>query len=212
MMAVVARVAPLVRWRRDERSFIPSSRNPFPRRLNAPDSIHPADPALAVRGGRVEAQGTPGFIRQRDDVWGVRSEDEAMNAAIARARATLPVFNGYLSRAAGGEVEAIIKAEFHQGDVVEHMWVTDVTFDGRAYHGRLINRPMELTNVRQGDAVTIHPGHVSDWVVVEDGVGLGNFTTLEFRRRMKPAERAEFDRSRHYRIIADSALLALPRR
>lgn len=166
---------------------------------------------LVFAAAASEAQGTPGIIRQRDDVWGVASEDRAMNAAIARARATLPVFNGYLSRAAGGEVEAIIKAEFHQGERVEHMWVSDVTFDGRVYHGRLINRPMDLTNVREGDAVTIRPKHVSDWLVVEDGVGLGNFTMLEFRRRMTPGERAEFDRSRHYRIIADSAIIALPR-
>jgi hypothetical protein len=41
-------------------------------------------------------------------------------------------------------------------------------------------------------------------------VGLGNFTTLELRRRMSPGERAGFDRTRHYRILADSALLALP--
>ena len=166
---------------------------------------------LLAAAAACEAQDTPGFIRRREDVWGVESEDDAMNSAIARARATLPVFNGYLSRAAGGEVQAILKAEFRQGDQVEHMWVSDVTFDGRAYHGILINRPMDLTNVGQGDAVTIRPKHVSDWLVVEDGVGLGNFTTLEFRRRMSPTERAEFDRSRHYRIIADSAIIALPR-
>lgn len=167
--------------------------------------------SLLLASAAAKAQDTPGLVRPRDDIIGVRAEDDAMNAAMARARATLPVFNGYLSRTAGGGAQAIIKAGFRQGDVEEHMWVSHVTFDGDVYRGRLINRPMDLTNVRQGDAVTIRPKDVSDWLVVDDGVGLGNFTTLELRRRMSPAERADFDRSRHYRILADTALVALPR-
>jgi uncharacterized protein YegJ (DUF2314 family) len=159
-----------------------------------------------------QAQDAKGTVRPREDIIGVQAEDAAMNLAIERARATLPIFDRYLSRAAGGEVQAILKARFQQGDVVEHMWVSDVTFTGGVYRGSLINRPRELTNVAQGDAVDIMPRHVSDWLVVEEGVGLGNFTMLELRRRMAPAERTAFDRSRHYRIMSDTAITALPQR
>jgi uncharacterized protein YegJ (DUF2314 family) len=72
--------------------------------------------------------------------------------------------------------------------------------------------PLELTNVRPGQAVTIRPERVSDWMVVERGdVMLGNFTTMELRGRMTPKQRAQLDRQMGYRILADSALLTLPR-
>ncbi len=166
--------------------------------------------AVLLVGAPCHAQQISGTVHRGNQVYGVRDADAALNAAMDQARATLPVFNGYLARTAEGDVEAMIKAGFRQGDRTEHMWVSDVTFDGRVYRGRLVNRPMDLTNVRQDEAVAVVPEHVSDWMVVLDGVGLGNFTTLEFRRRMSPAERSRFDRSRHYRILADTALLALP--
>lgn len=156
-----------------------------------------------------EAQDAP--VRQRRDVYGVPSGEAAMDSAMDRARATLPVFHGWLERAGDGRVEAKIKARFRQGDEVEHMWVAEVTFDGRVYRGRLESRPLGLTNVRPGDRVTITPERVSDWMVVVDGVMLGNFTTLELRSRMSAPERARLDRMMGYRILADTAIIALPR-
>jgi uncharacterized protein YegJ (DUF2314 family) len=158
------------------------------------------------------AQDPPRISRERDDVYNVPSEDAAMEAAIARARATLPVFHQYLDQAANGDVEVKLKAEFRQGDEVEHMWIADVSWDGRVYRGTLQSRPLGLTNVRQGDEVTIRPERVSDWLaVVEDDVMLGNFTTMELRRRMTPKQRAQLDRGMGYRILADSAIIAVPR-
>lgn len=149
----------------------------------------------------------------REDVWGVSSGDPGMDAAIARARETLPVFHGYMPRARAGEVQLKLKARFTQGIQVEHMWISGVTWDGRVYRGRLESRPLELTNVRLGDAVTIRPGQVSDWMVVERGdVMLGNFTTMYLRARMKPPRREQLDRQMGYRILADTAIVALPPR
>lgn len=178
--------------------------------------MRPTQPVLAVfllllAAPACRAQNAESVVLTREGTIDVKAEDAAMNRAMARARATLPIFNSYLPGAAGGRVQAVLKAQFQQGDVIEHMWVSDVTFTGGVYRGRLINRPRELTNVAQGNAVNVSPKHVSDWLVVEEGVGLGNFTMLELRRRMTPADRAEFDGSRHYRIIADTALIALPR-
>jgi uncharacterized protein YegJ (DUF2314 family) len=159
------------------------------------------------------AQDAPRPTRERDNVYSVPEEDDGMGAAIARARATLPVFHRYLEQVGQGQVHEVkLKAEFHQGDDVEHMWIADVTFDGRVYRGVLESRPLDLTNVRQGAAVTIPPERVSDWVaIVGDGVMLGNFTTMEIRRRMTSRERARLDEMMGYRILADSAIVAVPR-
>ena len=157
------------------------------------------------------AQEAPAPTRARGDVYDVPQDDPAMAAAIERARATLPAFHRYLEQVAGGEVDAKLKAVFQQGGAVEHMWISNVTFDGRVYRGVLESRPMELTNVAQGDAVVIPPARVTDWiVVVEDGIMLGNFTTMELRRRMSASERARLDRAMGFRILADSAIIAVP--
>jgi uncharacterized protein YegJ (DUF2314 family) len=158
------------------------------------------------------AQDAPRPTQARGDVYDVPQDDAAMASAIARARVTLPVFHRYLEQVADGEADAKLKAQFEQGGVVEHMWIGDVRFDGRVYRGVLESRPMDLTHVAQGDAVAILPEHVTDWmVVVEDDVMLGNFTTMELRRRMSAGERAQLDRAMGFRILADSAIIAVPR-
>lgn len=158
------------------------------------------------------AQDAPRPTQARGDVYDVPQDDAAMASAIARARQTLPVFHRYLEQAADGEADAKLKAEFEQDGVVEHMWIGDVSFDGRVYRGILESRPMDLTHVEQGDPVVIAPEHVTDWMVlVEDDVMLGNFTTMELRRRMSPKERAQLDRAMGFRILADSAIIAVPR-
>lgn len=147
----------------------------------------------------------------RSDVYGITHDDE-MEAAMERARETLPTFRGYLPRAMNGEVMANLKARFEQDGEVEHMWITDVTYKGGEYHGTLASTPVGLTNVSYGDPVTVGPDEVSDWIVVaEDNVMLGGFTLFVMRRMMDPKQRAEFDRGLDYRIPADSAIIAPPR-
>lgn len=166
---------------------------------------------LLLAAPALQAQEPP-VPSPRENVWSVSSADPGMDAAIARARETLPIFHGYMPRAQAGEVQLKLKARFAQGDDVEHMWITGVTWDGRVYQGVLESQPLGLTNVRAGQAVTIRPERVSDWMVVERGdVMLGNFTTMELRGRMQPKQRAQLDRQMGYRILADSALITLPR-
>lgn len=59
--------------------------------------------------------------------------------------------------------------------------------------------------------VTVEPEQVTDWAaIVGDDVMLGNFTTMELRRPMSSKERSQLDRMMGYRILADSAIIALP--
>jgi uncharacterized protein YegJ (DUF2314 family) len=150
---------------------------------------------------------------QQGDVYSVGEDDRKMQAAIERARATLATFDGYLPRAARGEVSAALKVRFTEGDETEHMWVTGLTRDpdGR-YHGTLASTPMALRGVSEGDRVTAGPDEVSDWLVLaEDGTLIGGFTLVELARRMEPGERAAYEQSQHFRIPADSAVWNLPR-
>ena len=157
----------------------------------------------------VPARGQDPPSQMRDDVYGVQ-HDAPMESAIERARETLPVFRRWLPRAAQGEVVAQLKARFEFGDETEHMWIDDLSFKGGVYHGRLSSTPMADTDLAPGDAVTIRPDDVTDWMVIVDDVVLGAFTVVEIRRRMDPDQRREFDAGLDYRI-PDEAVLEPPR-
>jgi uncharacterized protein YegJ (DUF2314 family) len=76
---------------------------------------------------------------------------------------------------------------------VEHMWVSDVDFDGEHVSGVLGNEPNWLTSVKAGDAVRIPVDRISDWMYVMDGVAYGAFTVNLLRSRMDATERREHD-------------------
>src|SRR5690349_20883769 len=56
---------------------------------------------------------------------------------------------------------ACVKIPFSDGEnaeaEVEHMWVSDLDFDGTNITGTLINSPNTLSSVKQGDAVSSSP-------------------------------------------------------
>ena len=76
---------------------------------------------------------------------------------------------------------------------VEHMWINDIMFDGEVIKGTLINTPGELTNIENGDEVTIPLNQISDWLFATQGKTYGGFTIQAMRSDMNKAARAEHD-------------------
>ena len=68
-----------------------------------------------------------------------------------------------------------------------------------------------MKGLRPGDTVSLAPDQVSDWMVGFDDVMLGGYTIQEIRRRLGRDERAVFDTTLLFRVVADTALLELPR-
>ena len=58
-----------------------------------------------------------------------------------------------------------------------------------------------------GDAVTIEPEEISDWMVVRDGVLYGGFTVIVVRRLRSEEERREFDASVDFVIPSSARML-----
>ena len=77
--------------------------------------------------------------------------------------------------------------------IIEHMWINDIMFDGEEIKGTLINTPNELTNVENGDEVTIPLNQISDWLFATRGKTYGGFTIQAMRSDMSKGERAEHD-------------------
>lgn len=111
-----------------------------------------------------------------------------------------------------------VKVAFSEKDpetgknIVEHMWINDIDFDGDYVKGYLINNPNNLTSIKEGDYFEIPLNEISDWLfaitptVKKKGLSklfssskgpipkaYGGFTIQKIRADMSEAERKEHD-------------------
>jgi len=106
---------------------------------------------------------------------------------------------------------AIIKVAFYDESIaepnVEYMWVNEVEFDGKFIKGVLINQPNYLTNVQEGDAVTLTLDELCDWMYVTDEKVCGAFTINVLRSEMSEEERREHDEAWNLNFANPSEIL-----
>ena len=97
---------------------------------------------------------------------------------------------------------ACVKATFSDGEQrtrtedtpeVEHMWLSEVDFDGQFVSGVLVNAPNWLKTIKQGDPARIPLGEINDWMYVISGEVFGAYTVNLMRSRMGRRERQEHD-------------------
>lgn len=134
-------------------------------------------------------------------VFYAKSEDPEMAQATASAIATFK----YLWRELTWEYRRVvpalelsaIKVAFNDPDgtpnAVEHMWLSNLEFDGDVVSATLMNAPNGLTSVHEGDTVTLRVDQIEDWMYVLDGHVYGGFTIQVIRAGMSPSERQSHD-------------------
>ena len=116
-----------------------------------------------------------------DPVIDFGSGDAEMNAAIAEARSTLDLF---LTHAKPGDPryqDVSVKVAFpttRPGSTAghEHIWVSPFEIGTNEYVGALANEPRGLSGLSLGSKVRFTKDMISDWSVVQDGVGYGYYT------------------------------------
>jgi len=89
---------------------------------------------------------------------------------------------------------AAVKLAFCQEEQVEHMWITDLAFDGFRVQGSLMNQPDLLTNVKLGDPVDVPLPEIEDWMFSIAGRAYGGFTIQVMRAEMTPKQRKKHDK------------------
>jgi uncharacterized protein YegJ (DUF2314 family) len=137
----------------------------------------------------------------RSPVFRAKSDDQEMDQAMARAVASFKYLWRELTweyrRIVPGLELSAIKAAFKdpEGDLdtVEHMWLSDIEFDGEVISATLINSPNEITSVKKGDQITLRKDQIEDWMYVMAGRVYGGFTIQVLRARMSSAERRGHD-------------------
>jgi len=138
-----------------------------------------------------------------NSIFYAKGDSPEMIQAFEKARNTFKHFWRELSwearRIVPGVDLACVKVAFAQQfpdedePTIEHMWINDVYFDGDYVSGTLINDPESLTNVKNGDAVTVPLEQVSDWLILSMGKTYGGFSIHQLRSTMSPEERASHD-------------------
>jgi len=142
---------------------------------------------------------------QSSQVFMFDDSDPEMQRAYESARATFRYFWREVAwerrRIIPGLDLACVKAPFSDGQrkdadgarSSEHMWLSDIDFDGELVSGALINSPNWVRSVKKGDSVRVPLNKICDWIYAISGVVFGGYTVNLMRSRMEPQERQEHD-------------------
>jgi len=130
----------------------------------------------------------------------VSADDPIMNAAIAKARATVDIFETALRAPKASQAGFSIKIPIADGDDIEHFWLSKVRFDGSEFSGKIANSPETVHTVKMGQTVSVRAAEISDWMFIDHAKLVGGYTLRVLRDRLSPADRAEFDRSVPFQV------------
>jgi uncharacterized protein YegJ (DUF2314 family) len=119
-----------------------------------------------------------------DPVTEVEFDDKDMNAAIDDARASLAEFVERLKNPKPTDESFSVKKKISDGKEVEHLWVTDVSYSDGKFTGVINEDPQSVRNVKFGQKVTVEETEILDWMYLDDGELVGNFTLRVLLKRM----------------------------
>lgn len=127
-----------------------------------------------------------------DPVTSIPHDDAEMNAAIAKARETLPKFWAAFDHPEPGQDMFSLKVKITDGKEVEHFWTEKVEKkDGKIF--ATIGNDAELVhNVKMGDRIEVPESDISDWFYLQNRKMVGNYTIRVLFKHMPPEEVAKY--------------------
>lgn len=129
-------------------------------------------------------------------------ETPAMQEAKRRARESFPFFWRELSWEKRRIIPALafsaVKLAFpvpqsQSGTQSEHMWVSNLDFDGTTLSGTLMNTAEDIPGMVAGRSVSAPVDELEDWMLFDGNVVCGGFTVQAMRSEMSEAERRQHD-------------------
>jgi uncharacterized protein YegJ (DUF2314 family) len=147
--------------------------------------------AVLAAGTALAQQPAPGS----DPIINYESNDDAMNAAIAEARAHLGYFWEHEKAKARNESDFTLKVGLRTtspgGPTHEHIWVDGITRSGTGLSANLANEPGWLAGKHAGDRITFTEGMISDWGFYRGEKMIGFYTVRVMLSDLPAAEAAE---------------------
>lgn len=118
-----------------------------------------------------------------------KTDDAQMNAAITRARASLPRFWQMLANPDRSVSKLLLKVAIPVGDGGhEHIWLVDIRRKGSRITGVIDNEPVRATHLRKGETYVFEEGDISDWMFWRNGKIVGSETLRVMMTRMSPED------------------------
>jgi len=126
--------------------------------------------------------------KNADATISISENDAEMNAAIAKARETLPQFWLLFDHPQNSETDFCLKVMIKDKDQVEHFWAVDIERkDGKVF-GVINNDPEFVRTVKIGERIEIPASDISDWLYEREGKMYGNYTLRVLMKHMSKKE------------------------
>ena len=119
-----------------------------------------------------------------DPVTEAEFDDKEMNAAIDKARSRVAEFIERLKNPRLTDESFSVKKMISDGEEVEHLWLTDVSYSDGKFTGILNEDPQSVRNVIFGQEITVEEIEILDWMYLDDGELVGNYTLRVLLERM----------------------------
>lgn len=119
--------------------------------------------------------------------------DARMESAMDEASTHLEEFDAVLRKPAASQKDFAVKFFAEQGEDAEYLWANEIRFDGKQYAGKVANEPGYVKNLKMGQAITLKPEDVQDWMYVDNGKLKGGYTIRAQRELLKGDDRKKFD-------------------
>jgi uncharacterized protein YegJ (DUF2314 family) len=148
-------------------------------------------PLLLLGGTTVNAE-TLIERAERDGIVIVEKDDPEMAAAMRKARESLPKFLKLASAPARTMEGFAVKVAVVDGDESEFFWIAPFERRERDFAGQINNSPQLVKNVKLGQTITFREDEIVDWLYMDRGRMIGNFTACVLLKRESPEEAAEF--------------------
>lgn len=132
--------------------------------------------------------------QEEGNLFFAENEDKSVNRAMEKARETLAYFRESLLNPRPEQEVFALKAKIVDGDEVEHIWLSDVSYDEDGhFYGIISNEPEFVKNIQSGARVGVDAENVSDWMLIEKYRLIGGYTIRAYRDRLSPGEQEDFD-------------------
>jgi len=131
---------------------------------------------------------------ERDEIVFLAVNDATMTVALRSARVTLPGFLA-LAKRPGPTMEGFaIKIAIIAHDGLEYFWIQPFAHVDERFVGQINNTPRSVANLKIGDTITFTELEIMDWMYMDAGTMMGNYSVRALLKSALPQDREAFKR------------------
>src|SRR5262245_47248448 len=128
------------------------------------------------------------LVQAADRIVDVEQDDKDMQAAIAKARASLDDFLAVVDAPPAFATGFTVKVRFAHRNGAEHLWIEPFRRDHSGFVGTVANEPEHLPELHLGQEVSFERSQITDWGYEVDSKKRGFFTVCVMFKHMSADE------------------------